>query len=111
MLERGDEAVVGAAVPDACDQRGDCLVPHVGGDFGVDAGIGHDLGIALGRRREDQDAGAVLSAMQTLSQELAHRLGVGAVVLGPPRRSEEHTYELQSPMYLVCRLLLEKKKI
>src|SRR5437879_9756281 len=27
-----------------------------------------------------------------------------------PGRSEEHTSELQSPMYLVCRLLLEKKK-
>src|SRR5437762_10338092 len=26
-----------------------------------------------------------------------------------PSRSEEHTSELQSPMYLVCRLLLEKK--
>src|ERR1017187_10094714 len=26
------------------------------------------------------------------------------------KRSEEHTSELQSPMYLVCRLLLEKKK-
>ena len=25
-------------------------------------------------------------------------------------RSEEHTSELQSPMYLVCRLLLAKKK-
>src|SRR5438552_7836315 len=30
---------------------------------------------------------------------------------GPsPRRSEEHTSELQSPDHLVCRLLLEKKK-
>src|SRR5436189_1386325 len=29
----------------------------------------------------------------------------------PGVRSEEHTSELQSPMYLVCRLLLEKKKI
>src|SRR5690348_17994020 len=31
----------------------------------------------------------------------------------PPRRwgrSEEHTSELQSPVHLVCRLLLEKKK-
>src|SRR5947209_14314429 len=28
---------------------------------------------------------------------------------GPPR-SEEHTSELQSRQYLVCRLLLEKKK-
>src|SRR2546425_1794236 len=37
------------------------------------------------------------------------RVGVGA---GPPRedRSEEHTSELQSLAYLVCRLLLEKKK-
>ena len=30
--------------------------------------------------------------------------GIGAM------RSEEHTSELQSPCYLVCRLLLEKKK-
>src|SRR5690348_17750876 len=29
----------------------------------------------------------------------------------PPHRSEEHTSELQSPVHLVCRLLLEKKKI
>src|SRR5437879_11298413 len=28
---------------------------------------------------------------------------------GARARSEEHTSELQSPMYLVCRLLLEKK--
>src|SRR3712207_7366077 len=32
-------------------------------------------------------------------------------VLGPRPRSEEHTSELQSRQYLVCRLLLEKKKI
>src|SRR3712207_2878345 len=31
-------------------------------------------------------------------------------VLLDPRRSEEHTSELQSRQYLVCRLLLEKKK-
>src|SRR3712207_8637278 len=29
---------------------------------------------------------------------------------GVPRRSEEHTSELQSRQYLVCRLLLEKKR-
>src|SRR6267154_3866495 len=27
------------------------------------------------------------------------------------KRSEEHTSELQSPVHLVCRLLLEKKKV
>src|SRR5258708_25812575 len=31
--------------------------------------------------------------------------------LGRSLRSEEHTSELQSPDHLVCRLLLEKKKI
>src|SRR5438876_4930901 len=33
-------------------------------------------------------------------------MGIGPV----PSRSEEHTSELQSPVHLVCRLLLEKKK-
>src|SRR3712207_7338261 len=36
---------------------------------------------------------------------------VRLVELGRFRRSEEHTSELQSRQYLVCRLLLEKKKI
>src|SRR3712207_7883143 len=36
--------------------------------------------------------------------------GVGARE-GGRHRSEEHTSELQSRQYLVCRLLLEKKKI
>src|SRR3712207_8311715 len=36
--------------------------------------------------------------------ELAH-------LLRPDERSEEHTSELQSRQYLVCRLLLDKKKI
>src|SRR5258707_9692794 len=31
-------------------------------------------------------------------------------IAGPKSRSEEHTSELQSRQYLVCRLLLEKKK-
>src|SRR5687767_15681965 len=33
-----------------------------------------------------------------------------AVITVPGTRSEEHTSELQSLAYLVCRLLLEKKK-
>src|SRR2546425_5357622 len=33
-----------------------------------------------------------------------------AIRSGRPARSEEHTSELQSLAYLVCRLLLEKKK-
>src|SRR3712207_7813289 len=45
-------------------------------------------------------------------QEREVTLGRHAVERGDPRRelrSEEHTSELQSRQYLVCRLLLEKK--
>src|SRR5438876_4881650 len=34
----------------------------------------------------------------------------GGAALSVQLRSEEHTSELQSPVHLVCRLLLEKKK-
>src|SRR3712207_8067656 len=37
-------------------------------------------------------------------------LDADGAVTTDPRRSEEHTSELQSRQYLVCRLLLEKKK-
>src|SRR5437762_8742785 len=42
----------------------------------------------------------------------SHQRPLAAVALASAAeygRSEEHTSELQSPMYLVCRLLLEKK--
>src|SRR5256885_3960030 len=39
------------------------------------------------------------------------RSSPGAVAVVSVERSEEHTSELQSPCNLVCRLLLEKKKI
>src|SRR5947209_15997653 len=38
------------------------------------------------------------------------RAGVASVYAAARDRSEEHTSELQSRQYLVCRLLLEKKK-
>src|SRR2546425_3424944 len=40
-------------------------------------------------------------------ERLSHELGLHDL---PGGRSEEHTSELQSLAYLVCRLLLEKKK-
>src|SRR2546425_3992532 len=51
----------------------------------------------------------VRSAMPAVRAE---RLCPNATFMPPdfPRRSEEHTSELQSLAYLVCRLLLEKKK-
>src|SRR3712207_7472585 len=47
--------------------------------------------------------GTAVSGPVRLSGSLPHRSSCAA-------RSEEHTSELQSRQYLVCRLLLEKKK-
>src|SRR3712207_9179612 len=58
----------------------------------ADAGERGERGRGLGRGRED---------------EPVHRLGAHEVEVAA--RSEEHTSELQSRQYLVCRLLLEKK--
>src|SRR5947209_16238942 len=57
------------------------------------------LEVAFGREREDHVDVAVVE-----------RLVLQAVVDDLDLRSEEHTSELQSRQYLVCRLLLEKKK-
>src|SRR3712207_7891404 len=67
------------------------------------------LHLIAGHRGPDGDAGAS-SSLDRRGRSLpgqdrhAHR-GVR-----PRGRSEEHTSELQSRQYLVCRLLLEKKK-
>src|SRR5437762_6202240 len=50
------------------------------------------------------------SALDERVETLALKVGLRAEALNRYPRSEEHTSELQSPMYLVCRLLLEKKK-
>src|SRR2546426_945460 len=63
------------------------------------------------RRRRSSSPSRWTSDVATAS----HRALPGAARSGgghplAPRRSEEHTSELQSPCNLVCRLLLEKKK-
>src|SRR3712207_6895797 len=70
-------------------------VPPGGGAHGEvahDDAAAADLGRGVGRERHQR--AAVAGAEQHAAQ----------------RRSEEHTSELQSRQYLVCRLLLEKKK-
>src|SRR3712207_6918951 len=51
-----------------------------------------------------------LQRMKVLTRDEALRAEVQLVLEHLPVRSEEHTSELQSRQYLVCRLLLEKKK-
>src|SRR5687767_15226835 len=53
-----------------------------------------------------------MSTPRTPARPRSARKTVGSGTAPPntPTRSEEHTSELQSLAYLVCRLLLEKKK-
>src|SRR5690348_18109004 len=60
-----------------------------------------------GRAHDGVDAGPL--PQDPPGPGLARRGRVGAQPLCRHRRSEEHTSELQSPVHLVCRLLLEKK--
>src|SRR3712207_8223070 len=58
-------------------------------------------------------AGAALAQAATVQEASVREAALRALILiHPPEapRSEEHTSELQSRQYLVCRLLLEKKK-
>src|SRR3712207_7838028 len=75
-------------------------------------------GVGLDRRRRERHRGVLggpggLPGVQNpippaRSRTIACVIPLARPVLG--ERSEEHTSELQSRQYLVCRLLLEKKK-
>src|SRR3712207_8361214 len=57
------------------------------------------------------EVGRVAERDQVLGEAAAAAQVEAAGGRGERRRSEEHTSELQSRQYLVCRLLLEKKKM
>src|SRR5437763_4976649 len=71
--------------------------------YGISGMAGRGLrdGFAELLRRENVDKG-----VDVVQEDDGLVIDVYVIV----QRSEEHTSELQSPMYLVCRLLLEKKK-
>src|SRR2546425_5929115 len=60
--------------------------------------------------RSLSEAGYLRSYQEHPTAENIHAVGPKAKPLVEEKRSEEHTSELQSLAYLVCRLLLEKKK-
>src|SRR5207248_9124280 len=70
----------------------------------------NDIGIVRNRLKiaaTIQNAKAFLAVRKEFGSFDAY---LWSFVGGKPKRSEEHTSELQSPYDLVCRLLLEKKK-
>src|SRR6266487_4763174 len=101
--ELGVEAVLGQLAQDAGGQR---------------AVLAHEHGLGQADHLEGAGGlGALVDPHRPGAAVLAHELPrvARAVVdqhggLHQPLRSEEHTSELQSPVHLVCRLLLEKKK-
>src|SRR3989441_9742627 len=66
-----------------------------------------------GRRPRCEAFAATNSIAEALGQAATHApqpMHAAASIARSASRSEEHTSELQSLAYLVCRLLLEKKK-
>src|SRR3712207_8727222 len=72
--------------------------PPSGGDGDLGLEDGGEQRVQLLQQRDVPQRGPPVRADRHLDRHRAHRL-----------RSEEHTSELQSRQYLVCRLLLEKK--
>src|SRR5438552_8631741 len=100
-------------------------------DEGATAALGAKLAAGIGPAMRIYLRGDLGSGKTTLIRGLLRALGVKDTVKSPSyalvelyvvsrlnlyhfdfnQRSEEHTSELQSPDHLVCRLLLEKKKL
>src|SRR5947209_16250765 len=83
-------------------QRAESVLTIVAQELRPLVGQAHALtedvrGLIRETSRELERIGAVTDKVESVADGLA-------------RRSEEHTSELQSRQYLVCRLLLEKKK-
>src|SRR3712207_6957758 len=77
----------------------------------VDLGLGRSPGFTPPVRRALRETERDFAA--DLAELRAYLTGTAEITLRPQPagpRSEEHTSELQSRQYLVCRLLLEKKK-
>src|SRR2546422_7382275 len=81
---------------------------------GLDVLVGKDFDLGAGEPAAVDDGGVVELVGDNhvvASEDGLNRAGVGRKTGLKDDRSEEHTSELQSRLHLVCRLLLEKKKI
>src|SRR3712207_7040917 len=74
--------------------------------MGVGNGLGAGLVLTMGANAAPRTGRPAFLSVWRLVSDLGNASGPLAV----GARSEEHTSELQSRQYLVCRLLLEKKK-
>src|SRR2546425_8980789 len=72
--------------------------------------IWHNLRDAFPHPYTRHDARDFIRAVRQREPETTFAIALNGAAVGSIGRSEEHTSELQSLAYLVCRLLLEKKK-
>src|SRR5690348_18017058 len=72
--------------------------------------------VAIGGRMRERfsevgDGVGLLLVLEPFDRERVERARSPRALFANLARSEEHTSELQSPVQLVCRLLLEKNKV
>src|SRR3712207_9011716 len=68
------------------------------------------VGVGLAATAVLLETAGFIGRLTGVTGPVARALSMDAPYSAPRTRSEEHTSELQSRQYLVCRLLLEKKK-
>src|SRR5690348_5852676 len=116
-----DQPIVVTRDPERVARADRVVLPGVGAFAdcrrGLDALAGMVEALDTAVRRNGRPFLGICVGMQLMAErgreyEVTPGLGwiAGEVDRIAPARSEEHTSELQSPVHLVCRLLLEKKK-
>src|SRR2546422_9031831 len=82
--------------------------PHAEHAHGASRGSERQIERRRSRERAGPEAGELAMLVDPAAD--TELVPVHFILPARPRRSEEHTSELQSRLHLVCRLLLEKKK-
>src|SRR3712207_8739000 len=78
---------------------------------GYDMGM-QDISKIAGKIQDEADPEANIIFGATVNENMNDKVSITLIATDFTKgRSEEHTSELQSRQYLVCRLLLEKKKM
>src|SRR3712207_7972781 len=78
--------------------------------FRSDLGFSNGQIVSVNSERDDVPQGTVIGTEPGAGTAVGSGEEITLLIAVPTPRSEEHTSELQSRQYLVCRLLLEKKK-
>src|SRR5690348_14854400 len=103
-------AVTGSELADLVGERGPFVTLYLTTEAALDNAAQRSMQRWKSARSDLEVQGAPGEILEAIEGTVdnAHQQGECLVVIAS--RSEEHTSELQSPVHLVCRLLLEKKK-